>query len=124
MANADNSILDDLPRVTANGFVMSVAAKPFERQNYSFAINWPRPQNGGRRLLAGQPDVSRTLSLATMEAVHEPVAGIDVDRMRHVVRILIQQADGTVSSETREFAGFNLPTKFNHPTTSKGERRS
>jgi transposase len=41
-----------------------------------------------------------------MEAVHKRVAGIDVHRMKHVVTILIEQADGMVSSETREFGGF------------------
>jgi transposase len=41
-----------------------------------------------------------------MEAVHKRVAGIDVHRMKHVVTILIEQADGVVSSETREFGGF------------------
>jgi transposase len=41
-----------------------------------------------------------------MEAVHKRVAGIDVHRMKHVVTILIEQADGTVSSKTREFGGF------------------
>jgi transposase len=41
-----------------------------------------------------------------MEAVHKRVAGIDVHRMKHVVTILIGQADGAVSRETRAFGGF------------------
>src|SRR5580658_1156500 len=38
--------------------------------------------------------------------MHQRVAGIDVHRMKHVVTILIDQEDGAVSSETREFGGF------------------
>ena len=41
-----------------------------------------------------------------MEPMHQRVAGIDVHRMKHVVTILIDQEDGAVSSETREFGGF------------------
>jgi hypothetical protein len=44
-----------------------------------------------------------------MEAVHERVAGIDVHRMKHVVTVLIEQADATVSRETREFGGSKRP---------------
>jgi len=40
-----------------------------------------------------------------MEAIHERVAGIDVHRMKHVVTVLIEQG-GVVSSQTREFGGF------------------
>jgi transposase len=41
-----------------------------------------------------------------MEAVHKRVAGIDVHRMKHVVTILVEQADATLSSEMCEFGGF------------------
>jgi transposase len=41
-----------------------------------------------------------------MEAIHKRVAGIDVHRMQHVVTILIEGEDGTVTNETRQFGGF------------------
>jgi transposase len=41
-----------------------------------------------------------------MEAIHKRVAGIDVHRMQHTVTILVEQADGTVVQETREFGSF------------------
>lgn len=41
-----------------------------------------------------------------MEAIHKRVAGIDVHRMQHVVTVLIEGEDGTVTSETRQFGGF------------------
>jgi len=41
-----------------------------------------------------------------MEAIHQRVAGIDVHRMQHTVTILVEQADGTLLQETREFGGF------------------
>ena len=36
-----------------------------------------------------------------MEAVHKRVAGIDVHRMKHVVTILIEQADGTAPASIK-----------------------
>ena len=40
-----------------------------------------------------------------MEAIHQRVASIDVHRTKHVVTVLIER-DGVVSSQTREFGGF------------------
>lgn len=41
-----------------------------------------------------------------MEALHRRMAGIDVHRMLHVVTVLIEQPDGTVTQEMRRFGGF------------------
>jgi transposase len=41
-----------------------------------------------------------------LRALHRRVAGIDVHRMLHVVTVLIEQPDGTMQRQTREFGGF------------------
>jgi len=41
-----------------------------------------------------------------MRPLHRRVAGIDVHRMLHVVTVLIEQPDGSVQHETRQFGGF------------------
>ena len=41
-----------------------------------------------------------------MEPIHKRVAGLDVHRMKHVVTVAIEQEDGTVLTETREYGGF------------------
>jgi transposase len=41
-----------------------------------------------------------------LQALHRRVAGIDVHRMLHVVTALIEQPDGTMQRQTREFGGF------------------
>lgn len=41
-----------------------------------------------------------------LSPLHRRVAGIDVHRMRHVVTVLIEQPDGSVSKHSREFGGF------------------
>ena len=41
-----------------------------------------------------------------LRALHRRVAGIDVHRMLHVVTVLIEQADGSMQRQTREFGGF------------------
>ena len=41
-----------------------------------------------------------------LRALHKRVAGIDVHRMLHVVTVLIEQPDGSMQRQTREFGGF------------------
>ena len=41
-----------------------------------------------------------------LRALHRRVAGIDVHRMLHVVTVLIEQSDGSMQRQTREFGGF------------------
>jgi transposase len=41
-----------------------------------------------------------------LRALHRRVAGIDVHRMLHVVTVLIEQADGAMQRQTRQFGGF------------------
>ncbi|WP_367025435.1 IS110 family transposase [Methylococcus sp. ANG] len=46
-----------------------------------------------------------------MEALHKRVAGIDVHRMKHVVTVLTENEDGTITKHTREFGGFKRDMK-------------
>ena len=41
-----------------------------------------------------------------LQALHRRVAGIDVHRMLHVVTVLIEQEDGSMQRQAREFGGF------------------
>lgn len=41
-----------------------------------------------------------------MEPMHKRVAGLDVHRMKHVVTVLIEEKDGTLTKVTRQFGGF------------------
>jgi transposase len=41
-----------------------------------------------------------------LRALHRRVAGIDVHRMLHVVTVLIEQPDGSMQRQTRQFGGF------------------
>ena len=41
-----------------------------------------------------------------LRALYRRVAGIDVHRMLHVVTVLIEQPDGSMQRQTREFGGF------------------
>ncbi len=41
-----------------------------------------------------------------MRALYRRVAGIDVHRMQHVVTVLLEQPDGSMQRETRQFGGF------------------
>ena len=41
-----------------------------------------------------------------MRALYRRVAGIDVHRMLHVVTVLLEQADGSMQRQTRQFGGF------------------
>lgn len=41
-----------------------------------------------------------------VQPLHRRVAGIDVHRMLHVVTVLVEQADGSIERETRQFGGF------------------
>ena len=41
-----------------------------------------------------------------MQVLHRRVAGIDVHRMVHVVTVLIEQPDGSMQRQTRQFGGF------------------
>jgi len=44
--------------------------------------------------------------METLHALQQVTAGIDVHRMLHVVTVLIEQDDGTVRKEQRQFGGF------------------
>jgi len=46
-----------------------------------------------------------------LEILHKRVAGIDVHRMKHVVSVLIEDAAGNLTRETREFGGFKRDLK-------------
>jgi transposase len=46
------------------------------------------------------------LIMEGLSPLHKRVAGIDVHRMLHVVTLLIEQADGSMSKETKSFGGF------------------
>lgn len=46
-----------------------------------------------------------------MESIHRCVAGIDVHRMKHVVTVLIEGDDGTVTKHRHEFGGFKRDLK-------------
>lgn len=46
-----------------------------------------------------------------METLHKRVAGIDVHRMKHVVTVLIEDAAGNITRQTREFGGFKRDLK-------------
>jgi transposase len=41
-----------------------------------------------------------------LSPLHRRVAGIDVHRMLHVVTVLVEQGDGSISKHSREFGGF------------------
>ena len=41
-----------------------------------------------------------------LQALRRRVAGIDVHRMLHVVTVLIEQDDGSIQRQAREFGGF------------------
>jgi transposase len=41
-----------------------------------------------------------------MEPIHKRVAGLDVHRLKHVVTVLIEEQDGTLTKVTRQFGGF------------------
>lgn len=41
-----------------------------------------------------------------MEPIHKRVAGLDVHRMKHMVTVLIEEKDGTLTKVTRQFGGF------------------
>lgn len=44
--------------------------------------------------------------METLQALQKVIVGIDVHRLIHVVTVLIEQDDGTVSKEQRQFGGF------------------
>jgi hypothetical protein len=52
-----------------------------------------------------------------LQALHRRVAGIDVDRVLHVVTTLIEQADGAIQRTTCEFGGF----RRDHRVSQDGE---
>ena len=41
-----------------------------------------------------------------MRALYRRVAGIDVHRMQHVVTVLLEQPDGSMQRQTRQYGGF------------------
>jgi transposase len=46
-----------------------------------------------------------------LSPLHRRVAGIDVHRMLHVVTVLIEETDGTITKHQREFGGFKRDMK-------------
>ena len=46
-----------------------------------------------------------------MEPIHRRVAGLDVHRMKHVITVLIEGEDGSITKHTREFGGFKRDMK-------------
>jgi len=46
-----------------------------------------------------------------LSPLHKRVAGIDVHRMLHVVTVLIEDDDGTITKHQREFGGFKRDMK-------------
>lgn len=46
-----------------------------------------------------------------LSPLHRRVAGIDVHRMLHVVTVLIEERDGTITKHQREFGGFKRDMK-------------
>ena len=46
-----------------------------------------------------------------MKVIYKRVAGADVHRMKHVVTLLVENADGTVAKYTREVGGFKRDMK-------------
>lgn len=46
-----------------------------------------------------------------LSPLHRRVAGIDVHRMLHVVTVLIEEDDGSISKQQREFGGFKRDMK-------------
>jgi transposase len=46
-----------------------------------------------------------------LETLHKRVAGIDVHRMKHVVTVLSENEEGTITRFTREFGGFKRDLK-------------
>jgi len=41
-----------------------------------------------------------------LQPIYRRVAGIDVHRMLHVVTVVIEQPDGSIEQNSREFGGF------------------
>ncbi len=41
-----------------------------------------------------------------LRALYRRVAGIDVHRMLHVATVLLEQPDGSMQRQTRQFGGF------------------
>ena len=46
-----------------------------------------------------------------LSPLHRRVAGIDVHRMLHVVTVLIEEADGTITKHQKKFGGFKRDMK-------------
>jgi transposase len=46
-----------------------------------------------------------------MEPIHRRVAGLDVHRMKHVITVLIEGEDGSITKHTREFGDFKCDMK-------------
>ena len=46
-----------------------------------------------------------------LSPLHRRVAGIDVHRMLHVVTVLIEESDGTISKHQKKFGGFKRDMK-------------
>ena len=48
-----------------------------------------------------------------LQAIFRRVAGIDVDRMLHVVTVVVERPDGSIEQSSREFGKRDF-----HPTTN------
>ena len=46
-----------------------------------------------------------------LSPLHRRVAGIDVHRLLHVVTVLMEEDDGTISKHQQEFSGFKRDLK-------------
>ena len=60
-----------------------------------------------------------------LQPLHQRVAGIDVHRMMHAVTVLVEQADGSIERETRQFGGFRrncrvMAVKLAAPSSDRG----
>jgi hypothetical protein len=58
-----------------------------------------------------------------LQALHRRVAGIAVHRMLHVVTALIEQPDGTMQRQTREFGGFKRDCRVSHDSESEKRKK-
>ena len=44
--------------------------------------------------------------------LHKVVAGIDVHRMLHVITVLVENKDGSITKHQQSFGGFKLSLNF------------
>lgn len=70
----------------------------------------PRPRQH-RSDVRGAPECQCSHGRAAMKTLYRRVAGIDVQRVKHVATILIEREDGT-EQHTREFGGFKRDLRW------------